>query len=62
MLERAARRGLLDLPTAIAQLLTTTFYAPPQEVIDDMLARDAAYKAAAQKPDQGPPEAPQEET
>jgi predicted nucleic acid-binding protein len=62
MLERAARRDLLDLPTAIAQLLTTTFYAPPQEVIDDMLARDAAYKAAAQKPEQDPLEAPQEET
>lgn len=38
--ERASLRGLLDLPTAIARLQATTFYAPAQ-VINDMLARHA---------------------
>jgi predicted nucleic acid-binding protein len=41
LLERAALRGLLDLPTAIARLQATTFYAPAQ-VINAMLARYAA--------------------
>jgi predicted nucleic acid-binding protein len=40
-LERASLQGLLDLPTAIARLHQTTFYAPAQ-VINDMLARHAA--------------------
>jgi len=38
LLERAALRGLLDLPTALARLQATTFYAPAQ-VIHAMLAR-----------------------
>jgi hypothetical protein len=37
MLEEASRRGLLDLPIALARLQTTTFYTPSQ-VISDMLA------------------------
>ena len=41
LLERAALQGLLDLPTAIARLQATTFYAPAQ-VINVMLARYAA--------------------
>ena len=41
LLERASLRGLLDLPTAIAKLQATTFYAPAH-VINDMLARHAA--------------------
>ena len=36
LLERAALQGLLDLPTAIARLQATTFYAPAQ-VINAML-------------------------
>ena len=38
LLERAALQGLLDLPTALARLQATTFYAPAQ-VIHAMLAR-----------------------
>ena len=38
LLERAALRGLLDFPTALARLQATTFYAPAQ-VIHAMLAR-----------------------
>ena len=41
LLERAALQGLLDLPTAIARLQATTFYAPAH-VIHAMLARYAA--------------------
>jgi len=41
LLEKAALQGLLDLPTAIARLQGTTFYAPAQ-VINAMLARYAA--------------------
>jgi predicted nucleic acid-binding protein len=41
LLERAALRGLLDLPTAITRLQATTFYAPA-DVIHAMLARYAA--------------------
>ena len=43
ILERAALRMLLDLPTVIAQLQATTFYGPP-DIIAAMLARDAARK------------------
>ena len=43
ILERAAQRALLDLPTAIAQLQATTFYGAP-DIIAAMLARDAARK------------------
>ena len=44
ILERAALRGLIDLPAVIAQLQATTFYGPP-DIIAAMLARDAARKA-----------------
>ena len=46
--EIAAERGLLDLPTIVAQLRTAGFYMP-EDVVDEMLARDAARKAAAQE-------------
>jgi predicted nucleic acid-binding protein len=44
ILERAALRGLIDLPAVLAQLQATTFYGPP-DIIAAMLARDAARKA-----------------
>ena len=44
ILERAALRGLIDLPAVMAQLQATTFYGPP-DIIAAMLARDAARKA-----------------
>ncbi|SRR5712691_3294670 len=43
VLERAAERGLLDLPSTLSQLLTTTFRVR-DELIQGMLARDAARK------------------
>lgn len=43
VLELAAERGLLDLPTALAKLQTTSFYAPAA-IIREMLARDTARK------------------
>jgi predicted nucleic acid-binding protein len=43
ILERAALRDLIDLPTAITHLQSTTFH-PPAEIIAAMLARDAARK------------------
>jgi predicted nucleic acid-binding protein len=44
-LERASLQGWLDLPTALARLQETTFYAPAQ-VISDLLARHAARHSA----------------
>lgn len=41
VLELAAERGLLDLPTAIAQLAATSFHLPSQ-LVQEMLTRDAA--------------------
>lgn len=43
VLELASERGLLDFPTAIAKLETTSFHMPAQ-LVQDMLARDAARK------------------
>ena len=43
VLERAAERGLIDLPSTLARLLTTTFRVR-DELIQGMLARDAARK------------------
>jgi predicted nucleic acid-binding protein len=43
VLERAAERGLLDLPRTLSQLLTTTFRVR-DELIQAMLAREAARK------------------
>ena len=50
ILEEASLRGLLDLPTAIARLQMTTFYAP-SHVISDMLARHAARQFPLQGPE-----------
>jgi predicted nucleic acid-binding protein len=44
VLETAAIRGLIDLPSVLAQLQVTTFYAS-QALYDEVLARDAARKA-----------------
>jgi predicted nucleic acid-binding protein len=41
VLERAAERGLLELPSALARLLTTTFRVR-DELLHAMLTRDAA--------------------
>ena len=46
VLERAAIRGLIDLPTALARLQATTFRARPA-LFQDLLARDAARKLQA---------------
>jgi predicted nucleic acid-binding protein len=43
VLERAAERGLIDLPNTLARLLTTTFRVR-DELLQAMLARDAARK------------------
>jgi len=44
VLETAAIRGLIDLPSVLAQLQATTFYAS-QRLYDGVLARDAARKS-----------------
>ncbi|MDX2041927.1 MAG: hypothetical protein SF097_11790 [Acidobacteriota bacterium] len=44
ILERAATRGLLDLPVAIAKLAQTNFRMPSKEVVDAMLDRDMLRK------------------
>jgi predicted nucleic acid-binding protein len=56
LLEMAAEKGLIDLPTAFARLRATTFYAP-DEVMVEMLTRDAARKAASQAQPPEPQEA-----
>jgi predicted nucleic acid-binding protein len=43
VLERAAERGLIELPSTLARLLTTTFRVR-DELLQAMLARDAARK------------------
>jgi len=43
ILELAAQRGLLDLPTALARLTTTTFYMD-DTLVQDLLARDATRR------------------
>jgi predicted nucleic acid-binding protein len=48
VLERAAERGLIDLPPTLTRLLTTNIRLHPA-VIQNVLARDAARKAAAQE-------------
>jgi predicted nucleic acid-binding protein len=48
VLEIAAERGLVDFPTIVARLRAAGFYMP-EDVVDEMLARDAARKAAAQE-------------
>lgn len=48
VLEQAAIRGLVDLPEVCARLLTTNFRIK-DDIIQSILARDAARKAAAQE-------------
>jgi predicted nucleic acid-binding protein len=50
ILEEAALRSLVDLPTALARLQATTFYAP-SHVISDMLARHAARQSPLEGPE-----------
>ena len=45
VLEMAAERGLLDFPTIVTRLREAGFYMP-EDVVAEMLARDAARKAA----------------
>jgi hypothetical protein len=40
-MEMAAERGLLDLPTIVQRLRAAGFYIPA-DVVEEMLARDAA--------------------
>jgi predicted nucleic acid-binding protein len=46
VLERAAERGLLDLPTALVRLQATNFYLPTT-LVRDLLARDTARQRQA---------------
>jgi predicted nucleic acid-binding protein len=46
ILEMAAERGLLDFPTMATRLRAAGFYMP-EDVVEEMLARDATRKAAA---------------
>ena len=55
VLEIAAERGLVDFPRIMARLRAAGFYMP-EDVVDEMLTRDAARKAAAHEH----PSAPQE--
>ena len=48
VLERAAERGLVDLPSTLTRLLTTNIRLHP-DVIQNALARDAARKEASQE-------------
>lgn len=45
VLEQAAIGGLLDLPSVLTQLLTTTTFRARAELIQDLLARDAARQS-----------------
>jgi len=49
VLEIAAEQGLVDFATMVARLRAAGFYMP-EEVVDEMLARDAARKAAQEQP------------
>ena len=55
VLERAAERGLVDLPSTLTRLLTTNIRLHP-DVIQNALARDAARKEAAQEESPEPQE------
>ena len=46
ILEMAAQRGLLDLPTALAHRAATTFYMD-DALVQDLLTRDAAHRHQA---------------
>jgi predicted nucleic acid-binding protein len=43
VLEMAAERGLLDFPTIVTRLRAAGFYTP-DDVVEEMLARDAERK------------------
>lgn len=45
VLEQAAIGGLLDLPSVLTQLLTTTTFRARAELIQDLLVRDAARQS-----------------
>lgn len=45
LLDQAARRGILDLPSAIESLLQTTFYVSP-DILKALLAEDMQRKKA----------------
>lgn len=45
LLERAAEKGLLDLPEILDRLSQTSFRLPPSEIIEAMLERDSKRKA-----------------
>jgi predicted nucleic acid-binding protein len=49
VLEMAAEQGLVDFATMVARLRAAGFYMP-EEVVDEMPARDAARKAAQEQP------------
>jgi predicted nucleic acid-binding protein len=55
LLATAAAQQLIDLRAVLTRLDATTFYSPP-EVVVEMLAQDAARKAAAQEPPTEPQE------
>jgi predicted nucleic acid-binding protein len=46
VLEQAAIEGLLDLPSVLTQLLTTTSFRARAELIQDLRARDVARKSS----------------
>jgi predicted nucleic acid-binding protein len=50
VLEQAAERGLIDLPSALIRLQETDFYVT-SELIEVMLERDAARKRQTSRPD-----------
>jgi predicted nucleic acid-binding protein len=53
VLELAAERGLLDLPTTITRLQATSFYTPAN-LVQALLARDAVRKASLPESGESP--------
>ena len=53
VLEQASLEGLLDLPTVLARLQATTFYAP-QHILDAMLERHRQRPSPPQPPSPAP--------
>jgi len=45
LLERAAEKGLIDLPEILDRLSQTSIRLPPSEILDAMLERDRKRKA-----------------
>lgn len=52
LLQRAARRGLLDLPAALDRLVGTNFHVR-RELLDALLAEDRARRGGAEEPTDG---------